>query len=665
MHNWNITTKTMQPNVVLDCRDTAAVMTIPYITPVNYYTITPVGSTSTLPTIDRGGLNLSVLSPLVTGVAGESEISFSIYIHYENVELAGPLVPQMGVKGKSKIRTKNFNHVATKELDDMSSKPISAALSATAKVATALTAVPFLASIAEPASWVLDGLAGVASFFGYSKPLNNMSPTIVTEQYQRYAAVSDGTDNAYPLALRSDNSITHIDSKTVYEGDEMSFAFLKRVSALTNTVTWSTTQAPGFAIFAKEVFPSNLFAQSPLVRGTKTVQVRSGPPIWYLSNLFRVWRGSVYIEIDIVKTDYHSGRLQLTWTPRPTGATLPTLDTGMYALREIVDIRVGNKIRMKLPYIMPIDYLDVDTPSGTVSIRVLNELRAPETAAQSVQLLIHFSGGEDFELAVPGYRSSTANFPPFSPEMFSETAMGGTEIKLVDEVIGGSSQPPITVGPAEHCVGESFSSIRQLLLRYNQIWAKVKPTGTNARYIWPWFTSVTKLDTTGIISSNNGGDVFSFLSPMYAFYRGGVRVQIEGQGQTQNWSATLDPSGSDGGLAVTGASTISNGGSGAVAWNSFPKTTAPNGTVLIQSDRGMLAATAPYYCRTPVSLNYSSTTGLIPNIAGVTEISQARGVITARGPTSWDGTSSYRSIAEDFQFQYFVGCPPLVVAVPT
>jgi len=665
MHNYNNTTRYMLPHVEFDTNMTTVEMEIPYITPANYYGLATTGS-SGFPTYNRGAVDITVMSPLRTGTGGVDRVEYAVFISFSNVELAAPMVPQSSLqmkKGKTRKFTRNVPEI---ELESMKSKPISSALSTAGTIARSLAAVPVLAPVMEPASWVADGLAGIASFFGYSKPQLNMAPTLVTSQFNRYAAVSDGTDSAYPLALRSDNSVTKIDAKTPYVGDEMSFTFLKGVVSIVDQVSWNTSQPDNTVLFTKNMSPASLFRTSSFTKGSKSATLMTGPPIWYLSNLFTYWRGGIKVIIKVVKTNFHSGRLQLTWTPRP-GASPPTVFTAHYSIREIVDVRVGDIIEMELPYLLPMDYVRMDDSSGVFEIRVLNALKAPESVSNTVDLLMYYSGSADMEFAVPGTRPGIANMPPFSPEMYngessesSEQSIRAGPTILTNQIPGTIEPGKVTTSSAEHCVGEMFSSVRQLLLRYNQIWQSSPVTGTGLS-IWPYFTSVTRLDaTSGIVGGNAGGDVQSFISAMYAFYRGGMKVQIHDTTGPKSVAACINPRAAAGNNNVITTTTISNGLPTAVAWTTMPTTTIATGTVVTDSTLSVTAFSVPYYSRAPVSLNIPMTSGQLPSVSGSVEISQAQSGLVVQGYSDVTKCVIYRSIAEDFQYQFFVGCPPLV-----
>jgi len=479
-----------------------------------------------------------------------------------------------------------------------------------------------------------------------------MAPTVVSNQYGRFLATSDGGDTAVPLSLRSCNAVTVLDGKSFTTDDEMSFAWLKKVEALTQTVEWTTSQSAGTLLYGSAVGPRQIKNVSVKTVAPKSIAVATGPPVYYLSNVFRQYRGGLRLCIKIAKTDFHSGRLEIVFAPRST-ASIPSLTNSTMSLREIVDIREGNEICLDLPFLVPVPYLDIEQAFGYLSMRVLNELRCPETASQAVQLLMYWSGSDDFELAVPGYSENTLAYPAFSPEMGDE----GSD-KLVDEVVG--SQPVVTetMESASYCVGELFTSVRQLISRNQQIFCTTVPTATDRMAMWPFFTSVAKLTSSGISTPKYGGDMFSYVSPMYVFYRGGMRVTMDTAASVGSLSATLAPSQVRKGRETFATSTSVNGTDKAVTYFASSGI-SPTGTYLSDSGVGLLSLSLPYYCKTPVSLNVPNVTDAIPNTASGVEYSVPSSAISVEYQSIpvW-----YRSVAEDFQFTYFVGCPPVPIA---
>jgi len=648
MHNACIASKRMHPCVEIDCRDTVGVMKVPYITPASFYDVKRNF-------YDWGIFYLTVLSPLQTGASGETSVNYSIFAHFEDFELSAPIVPQMAGGSSRKYKVTS---VAGREAEIASGSQgtISSMLSVGASVANALSDIPFISDIAIPASWILDAGAKVASWFGWSKPENNVNATIVSTQYNRYLATSDGTDNAYPLSLRSDNQVSITTENSLTNEDEMSFSYLKKVSTVLKTISWTTSQGSGTNIYSFLVGPQALFQQITTANTSHTVTMGVGPPIYYLSGAANLWRGGIELVIKFAKTEFHSGRIQVSWTPSSNVAVTPTLSTSTLVIKEIIDIRTGNEFRLKLPWLLNQNYMQLKGVtntqcSGQLDIIVLNELRCPETASSAVNMLLYYCGADDFE-----FQNMSANDyyrPIFSPQAGDET--------LVDETIGGMPSGAVTTMYASQSIGEYFTSIKQLLNRSTIIYPQAIPADANQR-LWPWFSGVSYLPsgTAGAHLPLLGGDIYPNLANMYCFYKGSVRTTIVPPNPLYSFVAALDT------YDNTAINVLSNG-----LLNLFG--TAQNylagnnggATGFALTDTSVQYATfkIPYYSQYRCSMILNQTTSdYIPS-----EVSQPQDCINYSCMNNGTGLGDsgyfiYRSFSDDFQLSYFIGCPPLYLS---
>jgi hypothetical protein len=669
MHNASLTTKSMQPGIELDCRDTECVLEIPYVAPTNWCKAVQPTEGATSEYYDWGTFFLSVLSPLMaTGDAGVVEVDTSIYFYFKNFELVGPTVPQAG--GGAKLK-KFKNASVNRESATVSEHgAVTTALSLASQAASALSSIPMISAVTEPLSWALRVASGVASVFGWSKPPNNSSTGYISRAFNKYAATSDGDDPSFTLGLLHDNAVLMTDINSVRPEDEMSSRFLYGVEAYIGTTTspWTLTTTSGTSLFTLPISPSNMNVSGSLTYGTTpahTATYSMGPPFWYLSNFFTYWRGSIKLKFKVIKTDFHSGRLQLTYTPIGYGTVQhPTLATANIALREIIDIRTGNEFEFTLPWYCATNYLPIAQAAGQIDLLVLNELKGPASVSSTVNILVYASAGDDFELAGPGsnFTSGTGNTIayPFSPQ-------SGEEL-IVSEKVGGQGTSKNSMVHCLHSMGELFASVKQLLNRQHVIRMTTQPTGSGYT-IWPWFSSVISLNgTTGVIvSPPNGGDMYSVIAPMYAFYKGSMRVGIKtpasyplsicGSVNPTYTSYTTN-------VAVLAAAAWDNAATGSVTWNASSVTYAPsmNAGVAV-SDNGIGGALfrVPYYCQTKSSMVivHSTATANVPP-----DISQPTTILNMYVPGSTFGNNVAngitRACADDFQFSYFIGCPPLL-----
>lgn len=651
-HNLNLTVRSQQPSVELDARDTVATMTIPYATPMHYFRL---GADPLLDrrsdAFHRGWLYLSVLSQLRSEQA--LTVDYTLFLHFEDVELYAPIVPE-GAGGKGK-GIKGARYKSTKEVEEagLSSGPISSALSLTASIARGIATVPSLSAIATPASWVAQGLAGLASHFGYSKPPIAMAVTPMALQPFRYSAVCDGNDPSIPIGMRSDNAVTLADSVFHTDADEMAFDYLKSIPAYHSQPIWSSDNAPGYVVADFDLTPSRLYyADNAVNSNGDTAAVTCGGPIYYLHPLFHQWRGSIRLHFHLAKTDYHSGRLAIVFTPSVSAnPTATSLDSSPYCLREIIDVRNGNEFTFDFPYLLPTDYIGIDESIGTVHVIVLNRLRHPESIPKDVPIVVSYCGGPDFEYAVPA--GSDSRLTPLLPE---GGGLGG-DVCLTDGVIGDARVPPPGLEHAAMCVGEKFSSTRQLLTRYSQVFLdpNIDHGLTDQMEIYPFTAATAGIGAINTINGGGaGGDAYSYIAPMYAYFRGGMRVSVE-TSDGQGYTAVVDPY-TDDTLKMVEAFPTAPPNIGIP--NTVPWYNISSGPCGAAKDDAISAAgpfSVPYYCRTPMSVIAVASSDTV--LKDSTQPSTAMCITVPRG--DFGGIVMYRSITEDHQLIGFVGCPPL------
>lgn len=638
-HNINITTKRQQPSVEIDCRDSGGILEIPYIAPSNWCDI-KTGS------YDWGSFAVTALTPLRTGASGETAAFVTVYMHFEDFELAAPIVPQSSVsKKRYKARV-----IPKSETAAMNSGLISSGLMAASNIAESFSHVPLLSDIATPLAWVLRGSSGVASFFGWSKSNIDQPPHSVARQQQHYGANSDGIDTGYSLALCHDNRLGPAFDCSVTDEDEMSLKYLLSVSAPISYGTWSNASTVGTSLYNISVSPQGLYASGSKVVSTHTVNYACGAPIYYLSNLYDLYRGSINMTIKFAKTDYHTGRVQLTFTPTSSVSVVPTVSTAILSLREIIDLRCGSEFTFKLPYLLNRDYAASNEAIGRVDLLVLNELRNPENAASSIDYIIYFSGGDDFEFQVP----ADSPMLPFSPQMDCR--------ELANSNIGNTVIPKANLKHAQRCIGEYSSSAKQLVSRYGAINQTSYTSGNSGltTSFYPFYNTIVSMNSsTGAAQgSNQSSDTLSCIAQMYAFYRGGMNAMII--------PAVQGIVGASVELFNFNSTTITASGNPKILPTSALNWYIPgngqnfNGTAITDHLVSPLTFEVPFYSRFKMSVVVNSSTTNIarpdpsnPNY-GLSMCSNTSGAFTT--------STILRSARDDFCFHFFLGCPPIVTS---
>lgn len=652
--NLDLCQKTQQPNVELDCRDATSLIKIPYIATSEWYDMVK-GIT------DWGVYTLSVLSPLSVGSGGENNVNYTIFLYFEDFELTAPLIPQSGapsMKRKARPNRTVVSHSEKEATGMTEGGSISKGLQMGADIASSVASIPMLAPLAEPASWILRGTSKIAAWFGWSKPESDQPARLSSRRLVPNMSNSTGSSNASTLALFHDNAVEIMPDMAGNGMDEMSFDYLKTRKALIRRNGWATTNSPGDVLYSTVIIPRQLTAlDTSFIGGAVSYSLTSMPPFAFLARYFYQWRGSIDILIKFAKTDFHSGRLLITFSPLATGApTTPTIQTSIQSLREIVDIRGKSEVLLKLPYVIGQQYLKYDQSSGLLTVAVLNELRCPETCSQGVDFLIYVSAGEDFELACPGGVSNDGH-PAFVPQ--GGAAVSDQDQTIVAEPIGGYVIPSMSLEPSRTCVGEMFTSIKQLLNRYTPWQSSVVllADGTTSNFgIYPYYMGMPTNGLIGPVAPTLTSDALSMFSTGFAFYRGSVKIlDVCDDYIAKNPKAQISVNSESQGPVY-----LSSGLSEAIWYNKANPILATGSTdpVAVQiSDAGigMQETRLPYYCRTHMSevKNVISTTP-----SGYSDPNCTLFLGTSNG--SSDAHKLYRSCSDEFQLAYFLGFAPVL-----
>jgi len=648
LHNLELIQKFQQPHLELDCRDGVALMSIPYVAPSPYYDIREL-------TYGWGRVFIDVISPFNTGTAGIQNAEVTMFGYWSNVELAAPIVPQSSKK--EKFVTKKG---VSLEEQEKTQGPIASGLKTVSKAASTLSSIPILNAVMTPLSWAADVASQVASIFGWSKPRANDNLMVMTRQPLRYTGTGDGTDISFPTTLFAGNAIETTDKFSITSEDEMSMRFLLSIPTYlsatpgnTGRITWTTAQATNTSLLTRDLIPANFRNQHTQSVGLLNHVYRLGAPLYYLSNFFSFYRGSINLHIKLVKTIFHSGKLLITYSPVQTMAVTPDNTTSIYSLREIIDIREQSEITLNLPYMLHRPYQEVDTSMGTLNIRVLNDLRCPETVAQSVDLLVFWTAGEDFEYQVPSSASDGANvYVPQSDNIETLIKSGIAESKIISASTIFSS----------YSIGEHFASIKQLLNRDSQLQSITGNAFAVPQIsVAPWMgAGVTATPVVGTLRTTGfNGDAFSILAPMYNYFRGKARVALH-YDTTNNDALFNVPRGFRGITTLIQTNVLSFG-------NNTPVLATPSLShlpfqtpVMSSLEQGYAYMQVPYYCQFPASFTHVMTGGTTLFYNDETHpISTAN---FSSNSAFGGGTTIRRSYCDDFQLSFFIGCPPWYVS---
>lgn len=516
------------------CSDTSVQLRIPFISGFTACSFTP--NMATIVVGDPGYFFIYPYQAL-KAATGNTAASYSLWVHYEDVEVLGNTAPNVGPApdagaGFTAEPQSGYRRRAQRKNEDFinneqqQSGPISGGLKIISESAQVLTGIPLLSSYAGTLAWATNAASKAASAFGWSKPVQLNSVERRVSRYHNYLASCDQLDDSQPMGLVSTNHINVAPGFAGTDDDEMSIDYLKSIYGIFRLVPWTTAEPAGFELLKFDLSPNDMSYIGP---GAVTNTINY-TPVGYVGTFFEQYSGGFDIKIKIVKTEFHSGRLLFVFNPYESSIATEsyTFDDTVYLTKTIIDVREANEFTMRVPFVSltpwrPVRSMGTDTYSGkygSIRVYVLDNLVAPDTVTNSVDLIFEVAGAPDLRFSVPSAFQTT----PFVPAELQSGYELPTKINQISaDFVGGNDTIDVTFKKEEYCIGETISSLRQILKRGGFI---SKPLGDgNAQMLdilpWAWDYNLEAEITTKTTTV----DPYARLSAVFALQRGGIRLR--------------------------------------------------------------------------------------------------------------------------------------------
>lgn len=663
-HMASLTTRTQLPRVEFDLNtETSATLKLPFNSAVDYF---PLNEFFSYMSQSRCwyALRLMPYSPLDT-VDGAIVAKWAMFAHFEDVELIGqhyaPLQPQSAMTASTKRKGKSDSQ---KEAEAAQIGPISAVTTKIAKAAKILEVVPFIGTYMSPLGWAANIATSVAQVFGWSKPVDMSPVTRVRETNVPYSTNVDGADASFLLAAYSTNEVAKFPGMSPTSKDEMSLTYLAGIPAYAKQFLIAATMPENFLLAEFEASPFTIggTAYPIVITNAAGVPVTYFTPAQFVASQFLYWRGTMCFKFKFVKTEYHAGRISITFNPYSSQTPAPPVinDHAPYVYRDIVNIGDYLEYTFKVPYIQEMPYKSTDMSKsyaersyGRIEVRVLDPLVHPSTVAPNIVVLTESFLDEDSEFAVPNtllcLASENADIIP--PELEPQSA------------IGGSKEHKPSILPSTVCIGERIMSLRSLLkrsqplVRHNEDYVPLTTDG----YIAPY--SYNKLVLNGLASTAFYLDNYGLFAQMFCYSRGGVRIKVNPDYQTRSMMLISDIN-----QTLTTLSTNSTDAGFYPTRLSYAKLRCP----YVQggastTNPGIEVQTGQYLpVKARVNHEHALSTVYPFNTSSATSsnsiIWYSGRADNAAAPLGLqDTTIFYRSGADDCDFSFFISVPPMYV----
>jgi hypothetical protein len=547
------------------------------------------------------------------------------------------------------------HYIAESENDETKTGPIEKFFSGSSKVVSKLNAIPEIAPLSVPTSITLKGLAGIASYFGWSKPVLDEN---------RSTLKPDGFHNGMVTTLNDTVKVMGVDKKRSLEvsqgmfganEDELSLEYLSNRSSLLGTFTWSNSDTP----------MSSPIARFPVSPGLSThvniLQDFVQPtPLAFASFPFVYWRGEIVFTLQFVVSNFHRGKIAIVYEPNPSQDSLISASFNLNEqYMKIVDLQEVQNVTFCVPWASDFTWKrtatqyftdnavgSYETTNGVLYIVPYTTLQSPDDSVIAVNVFIH---GKNMHYAVPYQCTQDRSAYTAEAEIVEASQMYfGFDSKCYELNESTATDDNIHLTN----FGEKISSFRSLLKRYHEF----------GKLIYSAADTYTKANIPiypRII--NNYGDspfssvhLLSYLRLAYLGMRGSMRQRVKfsnlrGNLTVDHINVVLNP-------PKSGSPSYNIGST--LLYNSIPFL---GGVTYLTGVNGAVEVDLPFYSNNfwVFSQDSDLTDITMDNTFIKDYFVSVNSLDTAASSTSVTLTMvNEAATGEDFNLHYFTGAPP-------
>ncbi|BAP16720.1 predicted structural protein [Asterionellopsis glacialis RNA virus] len=515
---------------------------------------------------NMGELTIKSFGNLLHANGGNDPVTVTIYLWAEDVVLTMPtslnpivtLESQSGKKNsKTKLSSKNQSNSITTN-DEYGSGIISKPAAVIAKAAGLLSDLPLIRPYALATQMVAGRVGEVAKIFGYSRPSVVSDIQLFKPNPTGNMANSDAADAVHKLTLDSKSELT-LDSRTTgLDGvDQMGILDIAQRESYLTSFAWNPDEGPDTLLWNTRI--------TPMLYAVLNTEIHPTPMSMLASN-FEYWSGSLRFRFQIVKSDFHKGRLLVRYDPNYNSSAVEynTNYSRVIDIAEEDDFEIVVGWAQAAPFLAsgnlsgPENFSDssrfTNTSTffnGILEIDVLNDLVCPAEDAP-IQVNVFVSMCEDAKFGGPT-NANMNNFHLFpkqvpAPQLLkSQSGMvDGTENptnQMTDRPTGSNTMHEIASEgeEADHTYsvffGDPPTTLRELMKRYVQTrsWVTSEPPegfvkvstllNKDAPYHSGWDPEgIDRSDVDNATPLNVGNtDFTSWWTPCFAGVRGARR----------------------------------------------------------------------------------------------------------------------------------------------
>lgn len=401
---------TSYPGVTLNLETTdTATLRVPFLWYQEYFDLTSADS--------MGKFHVSVLAPLA-GESSAAQVEIILNMRCVNPVLRVPTTKATAFFAEAQMGPEEPRGGKITQLAD-----------GVTHVAEVAEGFPVLAPLAKTVSWVSRMVGNVSNALGFSKPYSIQETKPVYRIPGFGIQQIEGVTPGVSFGAIQDNEIKHTKDGV----DEMSFDYMcsRPVVIKSQQIALTEFNTKGDTWYQTLTHPIPDDIRYTLNLSEDTV---SGGPMQMVAAQFDLWRGTLVYDLELIKTKFHKGRLQVSWLPG-VKADPGSININK-AYTKIWDVGVSSKFQFKVPFVLPYGYANVgtlrkyngkDQPgyTGILVVKVFNKFNYPDSVPHDLTLLVSLSG-ENMDFQAPFMNSRLAAAAdlmpaPTPPTQFSDT----------------------------------------------------------------------------------------------------------------------------------------------------------------------------------------------------------------------------------------------------
>lgn len=413
----NVYSASSQPRVELDAaQSNSAILRIPFVHVQDRLT------TNSRETWDvMAKVRLMVASPLKAAVGSNGTVSYQIFIHAEDVSLDDPIYPHASIIPSFHTPIAALQHGFESAITNTVTGIVGCAANAlTGNYGKAVTS----------ASKGLEGIGEAMTMFNLDKPADPTAATI--NSMSPFGPLSHGTASL-DCSVRLGNAPLGAYLETRYasgETKDMDLYARAQIPGLVSIIPWTVDDLPGSVLLTIPVLPSYTNTELlPVIPGEAPGYTRIyNTNLSYIAEMFIYWRMSMVYALKAYSSQFHSGRLLLTFTPNQRSTVPANLSEYTNLPAVYFDIQGNTLSTVVVPFHSSLtrktwapwatipsrnQYTDQHI-LGYLDIVVFNRLVAPSNVSPNVELFLFQSAHNDVEFESPRLLSSSKFRVPFA-----------------------------------------------------------------------------------------------------------------------------------------------------------------------------------------------------------------------------------------------------------